>query len=292
MPVRELQIDFDCAASKLEGYRTWVNAIRRRIAPVPVVITALPNWLDRKAFGALTRAADGVVLQVHSLERPSGPDVAMTLCDPAAARAAVERCARLGRPFRVALPTYGYVLGFDPKGKLLGVSAEGPVPAWPPDTRCRELRADASAMAQLVRDWTASRPAVLTGIIWYRLPIKDDELNWQWATLLAVMAGRTPRPVLRVQVRHAEPAMSEVDLVNDGDADGPSQVTVDLQWKDATLVAADALNGFERRESTDGRMRLGTAESPRSQCLPAGQTRTIGWMRLSKDTEVQGHVIP
>jgi hypothetical protein len=40
--VRELQIDFDCSGSKLEGYAAWVGAIRRQVSPTQVVITALP----------------------------------------------------------------------------------------------------------------------------------------------------------------------------------------------------------------------------------------------------------
>jgi hypothetical protein len=39
----ELQIDFDCASSKLDGYRQWVIALKRAVAPVPLIITALPD---------------------------------------------------------------------------------------------------------------------------------------------------------------------------------------------------------------------------------------------------------
>ena len=102
---RELQIDFDCAESKLEGYRAWVEAFRRKVAPVPVSITALPSWLGQPAFKRLAAAADGYVLQVHSLQRPRALDAPFTLCEPAAARRAVERAAQIGFPFRVALPT-------------------------------------------------------------------------------------------------------------------------------------------------------------------------------------------
>lgn len=38
LAVAELQVDFDCAESKLSGYRTWVEAIRQRASPTPVVI--------------------------------------------------------------------------------------------------------------------------------------------------------------------------------------------------------------------------------------------------------------
>jgi hypothetical protein len=76
---RELQIDFDCAESKLDGYRVWVEAIRRKIAPVPLTITVLPSWLNQTSFGKLVAATDGYVLQVHSLEAPKSADAAFTL---------------------------------------------------------------------------------------------------------------------------------------------------------------------------------------------------------------------
>ncbi len=99
MNCRELQIDFDCPESKLDGYRQWVAAIQDAVRPVPVVITALPCWLGRDAFGPLVRQAGGYVLQVHSLERTKGPSAAITLCDRDAAGRAVER----GGPLRRAV---------------------------------------------------------------------------------------------------------------------------------------------------------------------------------------------
>src|ERR1035441_535311 len=117
---RELQIDFDCAESKLDGYRAWVEAFRRKVAPLPVSITALPSWLDQPAFNRLAAAAEGYVLQVHSLQRPRALDAPFPLCDPASARRAVERAAQVGIPFRVALPTYGYLTAFDAGGRFVG----------------------------------------------------------------------------------------------------------------------------------------------------------------------------
>src|SRR2546422_1012672 len=86
----ELQIDFDCAESKLDGYRVWVEAIRRKIAPVPLTITVLSSWLNQASFKRLIAGTDGYVLQVHSFQRPMDADAPFTLCDPVAARRAVE----------------------------------------------------------------------------------------------------------------------------------------------------------------------------------------------------------
>ena len=64
-----MQIDFDCAESKLEGYGGWVRSIRQRIAPVPLVITALPSWLNRREFGTLAEAAGYAIVQVGTRDR-------------------------------------------------------------------------------------------------------------------------------------------------------------------------------------------------------------------------------
>jgi hypothetical protein len=286
VPPRELQVDFDCAESKLDGYRVWVEALRRRVAPVPLTFTALPSWLDAGAFRRLAAATDGFVLQVHSLERPAGADAPLSLCDPAAARRAVERAARAGVPFRVALPTYGYLVAFDRAGRFLGISAEGPRPAWPDDARIREVGADAVAMAALVREWTADRPAALRGAIWYRLPVGTDALNWRRATLDAVRAGRVPRALLRAEARRPQPGLVEIDLVNDGDGDAAlAGATLSVRWDAARrLVAADALAGFERGDERPGMLSLrGMPATPAGRLRP-GERRFVGWMRLEGET--------
>ncbi len=126
LALEELQVDFDCAESKLDGYRVWLTAIRERAAPVPVTFTALPCWLGHRAFGRLAACSDGYVLQVHSLQRPVDGSGKFSLCNPEDALRAIERAARLGAPFRVALPTYSYLVATDAGGAFIGLSAEGP----------------------------------------------------------------------------------------------------------------------------------------------------------------------
>lgn len=189
----ELQIDFDCAESKLDAYRVWVEAIQHRVAPLPVTITALPSWLDSRAFKRLAAVATNYVLQVHSVARPKSFDAPFTLCDPRAAKRAVERAGRIGIPFRVALPTYGYTLAFEPGGKFISLSAEGARPNWPTNALLHEVHSDPLELAALVQDWTASRPAAMRGVIWYRLPVPTDHHNWNWPTLQRVMHEQSAR---------------------------------------------------------------------------------------------------
>jgi hypothetical protein len=281
--VSELQIDFDCAASKLDGYRVWVEALHKAIEPTPLTITTLPSWLNQAAFRRLVAATDGYVLQVHSLERPRSAIVSFSLCDPELAMQAVERAGRLGVPFRVALPTYGYALAFDPAGNFIGLSAEGPARNWPTASILREVRAQPDALARLVREWTRDRPHALGGVIWYRLPVVGDRLNWSWPTLASVIAGRTPAAKLRHELRHPQPGLAEIDLRNEGDGDYEGAVHLKACWSGARLIASDGWQGVETIDGGPNVLRFET----RKLRLPAAESRSIGWLRLDKEVEVR-----
>ena len=283
IPVTELQIDFDCAASRLEDYRAWVEGMRAASGGAAVTITALPSWLGQRAFAPLAEATDGFVLQVHSAERPEDPRAALALCDPSRARRAVEAAGRLGKSFRVALPTYSYALSLDGEGRLLGLSAEEPPRGFADEASRRLLRADPAAMAGLVRSLTADRPASLAGILWYRLPVAGDRYNWQPSTLAAVMEGRAPAAALRAELHSPEPGLWEVQLVNRGDEDAPLATEVSLRWASGSLVGSDALAGFEAREEGRALRLEGKAEG---RVVAAGQRLPIGWLRISDASEV------
>lgn len=281
----ELQIDFDCAESKLDGYRVWLTAIQQRVAPLPVTITALPSWLDARAFKRLAALATNYVLQVHSVERPKDVNALFTLCDPRAARRAVAAAGRIGVPFRVALPTYGYVIAFDKAGKFIGLSAEGPRRTWPEGARIKEVFTDPLAMAGLVEGWKAGRPAAMSGVIWYRLPVAVDNFNWRWPTLGAIVASRSLQEKLRVEPRRVEAGLVEIKLVNSGELDISSRLAVEVRWSDARLIAGDALRDFELADRSASAARFQTKTN--SIRLPAGDFLTLGWLRFDRDCEVR-----
>jgi len=280
----ELQLDFDCAESKLPGYEIWLEAIQRRVAPVPVTITALPSWLNARGFRGLAQAATNYVLQVHSLARPQSANAPFSLCNPEAARRAVERAGRIGVPFRVALPTYGYTLAFASDGKFLGLSAEGPRPSWPTNALLREVSSKPLELSALVHDWTVSRPATMKGVIWYRLPTSADKFNWRWPTLGAIVAARVPQERFRADARQVEPELVDVVLANTGELDLSSRLMLEVRWNNARLVAADALQDFELTEQTrtNAVFQLRAGSRP----LLPGETRTSGWLRFDRACEV------
>ena len=292
LSVGELQLDFDCPQSKLDGYRVWVEAVRQRIGDLPLAVTVLPSWLDSPQFAPLVRTAGAFVLQVHSLRRAKSLQDIPPLCDPQRSRRWVERAAEVGVPFRVALPTYSYLLAFDATGAYLGASGETPRRTWPAGTQFRLLSADARVTAALVGQWTEDRPSLLTGILWYRLPIETDRFNWQWKTLHAIIDGRSPRANLGVETRQVEQNLIEVDMHNTGDADAHVDVSVSLRWDGARPVARDTLGEFDGDDLIGNRWTL----RPRADALPTvlrpGERRMIAWIRFDTNTEVQAYVAP
>ena len=276
----EIQIDFDCPEAGLDAYRAWLHDLRPRLGTVPLTVTTLPCWLQHEqAFRRLASECDGFVLQVHSLE--SQRDGTTAICHTNAACRAVAAAATFGRPFRIALPTYGYVAGFDQQGHLVGCAAEGPSLTWPEGTAMREIRTDPAAMASLVHAWTASPPRHCTGIIWYRLPCVSDRLNWSWPTLRAVMQGRAPQATLVAEVRTDPKELLDLTLVNRGDADASGPVAVTVRWHDARQVlACDALGGMEQRMLSTNAVRF--AGNPR---VEPGKRCAIGWIRFRQTEE-------
>lgn len=288
----ELQIDFDCATRHLAGYRLWLSALRAAVGETPLVFTALPAWLDGDGFAGLAAAADGFVLQVHSLERPAGPDDPFTLCDPARARRWAERAAGFGKPFRVALPTYGYTLAFDRAGQFLSLAAEGPRPRWPAETLIRTVRSEPAALAELARELTAKPPAFCTGLLWFRLPVAGDRLNWDAITLAAVLRGETPAVALAVEARWVEPGLAEVVVCNTGQTSEPLPAALALTWPpDARLVGADALAGCLLALSpAGGTARLVPGPQATETLLPPGRSLKVAWLRFPDEVSLKVEV--
>ncbi len=288
----EFQIDFDCAESKLDSYRTWVEALKRELAPLPVVITVLPCWLDHKAFVRLAGASDGYILQVHSLDRPTHADASIVLCDPDKALQWVEQAGRIGVPFRVALPTYGYTVFFNKDGEFAALAAEGPAKTLPHVRLTRQARADPYAMAGLVRKWGQARPSAMTGVIWYRLPVETDRLNWSWITLSTVMKGLDPVRHLAAEVEYPQPRLADIVLVNAGQVDEPADVTVCMDFGLAAYVAGDGLAGFNMVETGSGlQLRYGASVDSPAMIKPGARWK-IGWVRFKDETVVSPVVQP
>ena len=146
--VKAVEVDYDCAASQLAAYATWLRATQHTLGDVPLAITALPSWLDHVDHNAVFDAAREVVLQVHSVRAPA-------LLDVKAAVASVKR-AQAERPtIRIALPTYAVSLK------------------------------NGAQLHAVVGDVVAVK-VVASRIAWFRFPGDGDDGAWDLVTLGAV----------------------------------------------------------------------------------------------------------
>ncbi len=266
--VAEVQLDVDAPSHQLAGYRGWVEATRAAVAPVPVTVTALPDWLGQPELPGLLAAADGWVLQVHTLHLPRSPADVRPLATVDDAGRWVAQAARFDRPFRVALPTYAYGAGFDPEGKFLGVESER-LRDWPPGTRQVEIGFAPDLPARLVRDWTAHRPPGLTGVLWFRLPRGDELRNARPAALRVWRAGQTPPAQWTVACAGDDASVCEVTVSHDGPlAAPPPGVAVT-----GAVLAGDGVGGY-RFDAQRARFDPAMAAPVRP-----GERRAVGWVR-------------
>jgi len=275
----ELQIDCDCASSQLGAYADLLRIIRTEVAPPRLVITALPDWLRYPGFRSLADLVDGYVLQVHSVERPDGLG-SVTLCDSGRAIGWIKQAIALNRPFRVALPDYGYRMGFDAGGKLVGLEAEGANRVWPVGVQIRTIMAGPTAVAAVVRYIQSRSDPALTGIAWFRLPIPSDDLVWQWATLEAVRRGESPSASLRLALATAEDGAQDLIVTNNGNGPGvPAALT--LPQQSARPIGWDLIPGWRTAADATGLLQVVPIEAAAGEPLQPGESRRIGWIRYA-----------
>ena len=113
-------------------------------------------------------------------------------------------------------------------------------------------------------------PETIAGIIWYRLPVATDRLNWSWKTLSAVKAGTLPQQSFEIFAEGSNPV--DLSITNVGQSDEDVRGTVCVSWTGNELLAADALTGWnitQQRSCVLFRRTKGFR-------LPPGATRGIG----------------
>ncbi|OHB76737.1 MAG: hypothetical protein A2Z34_02785 [Planctomycetes bacterium RBG_16_59_8] len=274
--VRGLQIDCDCPESRLDEYGELMTELRGDYATRRLSFTALPSWLDSADFPALARTADYYVLQVHSLRRPETVDTPLTICNTEQAEEDVSRAERIGLPFTVALPTYGYLLIFDEQGQFAGLRAEGDPISLREGFQAHIVLSDHVAIADFVRRMRSRPPRNCRGIVWFRLPVESDELNWSWMTLKAVLDGRTARESCAAEIRSPEPGLYELWVINTGERNIPGKVEIDIDPLPGIRFFHDLLGEFVEIDAIPaGTMRL-------SGPVPAiGDPVPAAWFRVA-----------
>lgn len=280
VPLTELQLDYDCAESRLADYARVLESLH---TDIPICITALPAWLRHETARALLALSPDYVLQVHSLHLPKNGGLT-GLMDMDETRQAVRRAVEIGVPFRVALPTYSCVVEFADDGRVREVHAEDmPAGLALGGRKYAVLDSDAYALSELVADWQAHAPELMQAVIWYRLPVSTDRLNWPPELLPKVARGETLKRGWHAEVRRAAEGHHEIVLRQTGDApdDLPREILV--SWQGDDVEGCDGLRGYALQGHAPGRLGLRLERPERFGRVRSGEERIAGWLRLPKN---------
>jgi hypothetical protein len=247
--VTGIEVDHDCATARLAAYAAWLTA-QRPAAPWRLSITALPTWSESPALADVAAAVDELVVQVHAVRAPTIFDADAAWRDLGRfARAIADARARRVLALRVALPTYGALVG--------GL----------------EVRAEPDQLAAFVRRLEARPIDGVDGIVWFRLPVVGDAQTWSAAMFARVVTGQAPTGRAEVALLARGADRFDVVITNPGDA------PVDLPPVRVEGDVADA-------ELVQGYRALGPGrwEAPRRPL--AGHARlVIGWL-TGKDVQL------
>jgi hypothetical protein len=218
LAVNELQIDYDCPQKKLSDFGKLLAHLKKIFPENRVTFTALPTWLREPEFAKIAALADSYVLQVHSLQLPLEEYDPLILINPTSAREAVQRAGKLGRPFEVALPTYSCFVIFEAgTNRIVDVVSEDLPRQWPSSAgRVKLGQTDPFEVAELVRGWQQSHPEAMSGLIWYRLPVAADGMNWRSPVWEKVVRGEAPIESYEFQIVR-EKLRSIIVLKNTGE---------------------------------------------------------------------------
>ncbi len=293
--VSGIQIDYDCPASLLGDYVELLRFLRTdtELKSLQLSFTALPSWLDTspKEFSKLTHSVDYFVIQVHALQLPKVAGEAVVIIEPTQARKAVAKAGAVGIPFYVALPTYSSFIVFDEKrGKVVDVISEDLNPGQlSSDQRLILGESSPADMAELVRDWTNAPPSrKMKGIIWYRLPVSTDIMNWPNETWQIVMSGNEPKSSLEVVVETQAEGFARISIKNTGqqpESSLPERISLTTNIENPVLTGDGGLwYQIANGDVTNTRsisFELIPTENDRVP-LPIGSSVPIGWVRLEK----------
>ena len=240
----QIQLDVDCPEKKLYLYERLLGELHRLLPERKFSFTALPCHVRRPEFIKLARQADYYVLQLHSLNLPGNIGDDRRLIRREDAIPALARAEKLAAPFKVALPTYAYQLNFDRRtGRFLSLNAERmPLPTESVSSVLTTIDFN------LLHDILQFNPS--GQVIWFRLPVAQDMLNWDMATISDLERGKIPQPAVKVFCQQRE--QNRYDLVVRTTATfGFGTVKVKLCWPEKSGefdLFGGTVNGSDNRD--------------------------------------------
>ncbi len=239
--VREVELDLDCPERLLPAYASFLRLLTPQLCGLRISITALPCHLGNRDFAAVAAAVDGYTLQGHGVAVPKAVADRVAILDPDLAARALAAAERLGRPYRLALPTYAYRFVFErSSGRCTAVLQ--PFSPRPDAGRfiVRVVAPDPDAVHQVYE--LARRAPYCRGVSWFRLPVSGDGACWDLASIVAICAGQPAGPGLVATWRTAADGVLELHVANHTNLTAET-AEIRLQWRakegEFGLIAAE-----------------------------------------------------
>lgn len=266
--IHNIELDLDWPTSKLNLYITLLKSLKKKLPNnIQLNITMIPDWLRSPLFPELSEQIPCPVLQVHSVDNPK-----TGLFNSQNAMRYINKMSRLSRhPFYVALPTYGLKIQATPAGRIYAIEGEN---SFQTGQSGKELYSDPQQIRKLIEELQQNTPALLHGIIWFRLPIANDQRNWSHDTWIAMIRHQPLGGKIIIQeIPDPEnPGAIKLNLINQGNITLPLPKKIQLR-----CPIADGFFPYQLTTNTQGKYELSLFRE--TTPLNTHQQRIIGWMR-------------
>ena len=277
-----IQFDYDCPASKLGTYSEFIRLFKEKIPNKQISITALPTWLKNRQFLNLAKQTDYYVLQLHSFELPKTLKDAREIFPEKKAKAYTKKASSLRHPYFISLPTYGYEIAFDKKGKFIGLRAESTNILWGKNIQHAVEVVSPEEIIDFLKYIKASKPKNLKGICWFRLPVKTDEFNWDIKTLASVIDSDIPKKSFEIELVEKDKGLIEVYVVNSGEQNLWNDITFDIMWLGGQKPIYDVLGKYESKLFFDDKTIQLKGPAPK-----VGDKTLVSWLRAGESTIIK-----
>lgn len=265
-----IEMDYDAARGALNAYREWLQQLRPQLpAALSLQITALPDWLQSADYPSLCQVADQLTMQLHSVLSP-----AQGLFDSSKAKQWTQSAAaNTPCPLYLALPAYHSAL--IPTADGGRVESETPLPIAGPR---QALLSRPETVAEFLSWLQQQAYPQIEGLVWFRLPLPDDQRSWPLSTLQALVRGEALAASLQTELTQAQ-GRFDIQLRNTGNLS--ATLPDSLHFQGIQCLGGDALHGYQWQQQGPDWLLLRANDSDAKAVAPQ-QLLTIAWLRCQQ----------
>jgi len=271
-----IQVDYDCPTSKLGDYIRFIRLFKKRFPKTPISITALPTWLNSSDFAPLAKETSYFVLQLHSFRVPKSVNTASSIFEEDKAKTYLKKAVNIKHPFYISLPTYGYEVAYTEDGKFLGLRAEGAQHLIGEGIKHKIVMTEPEDIVSFLKYTKSEKFKHLKGILWFRLPLKTDEFNWDISTLVDVLNERMPKADFQADIIETAKGLSEIYVYNKGTKNIWTPVSFRIYWDRKDMPLSDITQQYKIVSKNSNSILV---EGPAPK---AAQRIYVGWFRNNK----------